>query len=70
MQEGIEKGMQKGIEQGMQKGIEQGIQEGIKNGKRRQQENVARKLLEMKMPIEKIIEITELSKEEIVKIQL
>ena len=66
---GMKEGLEKGIEQGMQKGIEKGIQEGIKNGKRRQQENVARKLLEMKMPIEKIIEITELSKEEIEKIQ-
>lgn len=67
---GEAKGKKEGLEQGMQKGIEQGIQEGIKNGKRRQQENVAKKLLQMKMPIEKIIEITELSKEEIEKIQL
>ena len=62
---GEEQGLKKGEEQGLKKGIEQGIKEGIEKGK----EETARKMLELGMDIETIIKITDLSKEEIQKIE-
>jgi predicted transposase/invertase (TIGR01784 family) len=45
-------------------GIEQGIEQGIMQEK----QQVAKKLLEMNLPLKQIIEVTGLSKEEIEKI--
>lgn len=67
---GEEKGMKQGIEKGIQQGIEKGMQQGIEKGKKEEQEKIAKKLLEMKIPIEQIIEITKLTKEEIKKIEI
>jgi len=43
----------------------QGISEGKAIGKKEKQKEIAKKMLELKMPIEQIKEITDLSKEEI-----
>lgn len=49
---------------GTEEGLKQGKEEGLKQGK----EEVAKKLLEMNLPLKQIIEVTGLSKEEIEKI--
>ena len=69
LQEGIEKGLQKGIKKGLQEGRKKGLQEGKKEGKEEEKIKIIKKLLEINMPIEKIVEVTELSKVEIEKIK-
>ena len=56
-----------GVEEGIQKGRKEGIKEGIKEGAKREKIETAKKLIEIKMPIEKIKKITELEEEEIKK---
>ena len=58
-------GMERGIKQGMQEGLEKGIQEGKTEGEKAANLKTAKKLLEMNLPINQIIEATGLSKEEI-----
>ena len=50
---------------GTEEGLKQGKEEGLKQGK----EEIAKKLLEMNLPLKQIIEVTGLSKEEIEKIE-
>ena len=70
---GEEQGLKKGIEQGIKEGIKEGKEQGIKEGRKReakkQKEETARKMLKMGMDIETVIKITDLSKEEIQKIE-
>lgn len=47
----------------------EGIKEGMEKGKRQHQLKTAKKLLELNMPIEQIIEVTELTEEEIINIK-
>lgn len=54
---------------GERKGMEQGEKIGREKGERENKEKIAKKLLKAKMPIEQIIEITELSEKEIRKIE-
>ena len=72
-EEGMEKGRKKkkkkGRKEGLEKGIEKGKKEGIEKGKKEKQMEVAKKMLIKKIPIETIIELTELSKEEIENIK-
>ncbi len=63
-EEGIQQGIQQGMQQGMQQGIQQGMQQGVQEGK---QED-AKIMLQKGYPIDDIIEITGLSKEEIQKL--
>lgn len=58
------KGTEEGLKQGKKEGLKQGKEEGLKQGK----EEIAKKLLEMNLPLKQIIEVTGLSKEEIEKI--
>ena len=64
MEHAIEDGLKQGIEQGIKQGIEKGIEQGIEKGKIA----IAKKLLSRNMSIKEISEITELSTEEINKI--
>ena len=64
-EKGIKQGFEKGIKQGIEKGIKQGIEKGIEKGKKEEQVKIVKKLLEMKIPIEQIMDITKLTKEEI-----
>ena len=50
-------------------GIEEGKKEGRTEGKKSKQLEIAKKLINLKMPIEQIIEITELTEEEVKSIQ-
>ena len=61
LEEGKKQGKEEGIKQGKEEGIKQGKEEGIREGKI---EN-AKKMIEKGFNIKDIIEITELSKEEI-----
>lgn len=48
---------------------EDGKEEGIKQGKEENKKEIARKLIKMKLPIEQIMEATELTKEEVERLQ-
>ena len=65
IKEGKEQGIKEGKEQGIKEGKEQGIKEGIEQGKNKKQKEIAKKLLEIGIDTEKIIEATGLTKEEI-----
>ena len=69
VQQGMQQGMQKGVQQGMQQGIQKGVQQGIQQGMQQLQE-VALKLLEMGMNIDKVSQVTGLSKLKIRKLQV
>lgn len=58
---GTKQGQEIGLKEGKELGLKQGQELGLKEGKR----EIARKLLEMKMPIEEIIKITGLSENDI-----
>jgi len=66
---GLNEGKAIGISEGKAIGISEGktigISEGKAIGKKEKQKEIAKKMLELKMPIEQIKEITDLSKEEI-----
>ena len=63
-----EEGLQEGLEQGMKQGIQQGKKEGIQEGKKEGIKETAKRLKEMKLDIDSIIEATGLTKEEIEKL--
>lgn len=56
---------ERGIEKGMKKGLEKGLEKGIEKGSKERALKIAKKLLEMNMNIEQIIEATGLTREEI-----
>ena len=66
---GIEIGEEQGLKKGREQGIKEGEGKGLKKGIKKQKEETARKMLELGMDIETIIKITDLSKEEIQKIE-
>ena len=65
LKEGIEKGIEKGIEQGIERGIERGIEQGIKQEKI----NAAKNMLKLDIEIEKIVKVTGLTAEKILKLK-
>ena len=71
--EGKEAGLQEGKEIGLQEGKEIGLQEGkeigLQDGKKAEKFEIAKKLIALKMPISQIIQITNLTEEEIKQIQ-
>ena len=62
-----DRGTQEGLEQGQKIGREQGKKIGREHGQKEEKIRTAKKLKKIKMPIEKIKEITGLSEEEIRK---
>ena len=54
---------------GLERGIEQGLEQGIVQGSKREKIEIARAMLNKKMAIETISEITGLSTEEIQKLE-
>ena len=67
--EGELKGRQEGIIQGKQEGIIQGKQEGIIEGELKGKQEIAINLFRMNIPMEKIVEATKLTVEEIEKLK-
>ena len=66
---GIERGIEKGIEIGKEQGMQQGIQQGMQLGQKRAIEELAKKMLNENIEIEIIMKVTNLSKEEIMKLK-
>ena len=64
-----ETGFEEGIEQGLQQGIEQGLQQGLQQGIEQTKIDTVRKMLDKNLDLNLIKEITELTKEEIMKIK-
>ena len=62
-------GYDKGLKEGHKKGIEEGIKEGHKKGVEEGKKEIAKKMLEEKLDIEFIEKITNISKEELKKMQ-
>lgn len=54
--------------EGKEEGKKEGMEQGIRQGKKQNKIETAKKLLKLKIPIEQIIEITELTKEEILNL--
>lgn len=59
---------EKGEREGLKRGKEEGLKQGKEEGEKESKVKIAKKLLKLDRPINEIIEITELSKEEIEKI--
>lgn len=68
IQRGLEKGFKQGMENGMKQGIKQGIEKGIKKGIEQNRIAIVKNMLDKKMDINLIAEITGLSQDEIVKL--
>ena len=62
---GLKVGHSEGLKEGLEKGQKQGIEKGIEQGKKENNLSIAKKMLEEKIPLETIIKITNLSKEDI-----
>ena len=54
--------------EGIEEGIKKGIKEGIKEGQKKNKIETAKKMKNENLPVELIIKITELTKEEIEKL--
>ena len=61
--------LETGYSEGLEAGLEQGKKEGIEQGKAEQQKEIAKKMLDKNIPIDTIVEVTGLSKEEIEKLK-
>jgi predicted transposase/invertase (TIGR01784 family) len=61
IKKGLKKGREKGIKAGMRKGMKQGIEKGIEKEKF----EVAKKLLDLHLPINDIVNTTGLTEEQI-----
>ena len=68
MKQGMEQGMKQGMKQGIEQGMEQGIKEGREEGRKSEKIELAKKMKNKGFSIQEIIDITELSKEEVEKI--
>ena len=58
-----------GMAKGMAKGMAEGITEGITEGMAKEKAKIAKKLLEIGMPLESIIQVTGLTENEINNLQ-
>lgn len=71
--EGLKLGRKEGLKQGKEEGLKQGKEEGLKQGKEEgkieEKNKIAKNLLDLGLEIEKIIEATGLSKDEIESIK-
>ena len=68
-EQGIEIGKEQGIEIGKEQGIEIGKEQGIEIGKEQTKKEIVKTMTKENMPIETIMKVTKLSREEIEKIQ-
>ena len=65
LKQGMEQGLQQGMEQGLKQGLEQGLQQGLQQGEKQKALEVAKKLKAKGFSTDEILELTNLSKEEI-----
>ena len=66
---GIKEGKEQGIKEGKEQGIKEGKEQGIKEGEKNSKNEIAKKLLKTNMTIKQISEITNLTEEELKKLQ-
>ena len=59
----------KGTEEGLKQGKEEGMKQGKEEGKKEKEREIAKRMLKKGISIEKIMELTELSKKEIEKLK-
>ena len=52
-------------EEGREKGLKEGKEEGLKEGRENEKKNIARKMLSMSMPLDSIVNLTGLSRDQI-----
>ena len=64
----LEEGKKRGREEGRQEGLQEGRQEGLQEGIEQTKREIVKKLLKKNMSISEILEITDLTKDEIEKI--
>jgi len=62
---GIAEGLEKGLAEGLEKGLAEGKAEGLAEGEKKKQIEIAKKMKAKNIPLEDIMEITSLSREEI-----
>ncbi len=67
LQEEYEKGMEEGIEKGIEQGIEKGIEQGIEQGIEKERLDNVRKMKQLGIAVEMIMQVSGLSREEIEK---
>ena len=65
LEKGIEIGKKQGIEKGREEGREEGIEQGMEQGREEEKFQTAKRLKELKVPIQTIAEATNLSIKEI-----
>ena len=65
----IEEGLQEGLQKGLQKGLKEGRKEGVRQGVKQEKHLIAKKLLDMGISMEKVIEATGLSEKQISKLK-
>lgn len=58
-----------GLAEGRKEGIKEGMKTGEKMGEKKKQKEIAIKLIKLEMPIEQIVEVTGLTKEEVMKLK-
>ncbi len=68
-QAGLEEGIQKGKQEGLQEGIQKGKREGLEEGLYAKSVRVAERMLQKGQEIDFICEVTELSRDEVLKIK-
>ena len=68
MSEAKRQGIEDGLKEGIKQGIEQGIKQGIEQGTKSRNIEIAKNMLKKGIDIDTIVEITELTKEEIKKL--
>ena len=65
----VQEGIEKGLQEGLQKGIQEGLQKGILEGQQAEKESMARRLLAKGMEIDDVMEVTELTEEQVRKLK-
>ena len=68
--EGLAEGLAQGLEKGLAEGLEKGLTEGLEKGKVEEKRNITKKLLKQSIPIEVIVTVTGLTKNEIEELQI
>ena len=61
-------GREEGLERGLEQGLERGLEQGLKRGRHKALHETARKMLARGMPVEEVVAVTELPREEVKKL--
>ena len=62
---GLQEGREEGLKKGMAKGLEKGLKKGLEKGHKDEKLEIAKKMKQKGMELATIIELTDLSKEEV-----